>query len=180
MNFFDDKTRHVDDELQSRLYPGLESEADGIDLRIEMNRILYGSTFKRPLGHWVIVRVFDGSSQSKYWNKYSKEGIMGPSHDYVDYLVRCRRVPVRLSRSSMDETKTADINLHKFVYYFEWDVPVRDGDQVYELDINDHTNKPTEYNFTEKFDVSRIHPYRLENGNVQYIAAACNLNNIVY
>jgi hypothetical protein len=54
------------------------------------------------------------------------------------------------------------------------------GDQIYELDVVDHTRVPDQYNFTEKYDVKRLHPYRLENGNVQYFAALSEFNNITY
>ena len=180
MNFFTDNTSATDSQLQDTLYPDLLSEADGIDLRIEMNRILYGSTFKKPLGHWVIVRVFDTSTRSKYFNRYSKEGIMGPAHDYVDHLVRTRRVPDSFGRSNIDEEKIAAMVDNKYIYYLEYDVPIRDGDQIYELDILDHTTIPTTYNFAGKYDVDRMHPYRLENGNVQYLSVVCKYNNITY
>lgn len=179
MEFFD-TTVSTDNAIQNTYYPGLSSEADGIDLRIEMNRMLYGTTFKKPLGHWVIVRVFDSSSRSKYFNPYTKEGVGGPSHDFVDILVRARRAPVRMARNSTDESKAADITQHTYEYYFEYDVPVRDGDQIFELDVLDHTNKPTSYNLVEKYDVSRVHPYRLENGNVQYMKAISRYNGITY
>jgi hypothetical protein len=49
MPFFKDTTTDVDSQIQNSYYPGLASEADGIDLRIELNRILYGSTFKAQI-----------------------------------------------------------------------------------------------------------------------------------
>jgi len=180
MDFFIDPTADTDQDIQNSYYDGLESEADGIDLRIEMNRILYGSVLKRPLGHWVIARVFDGAKKSKYFNEYSKEGIMGPSHPFKDYLVRARRVASRLTRGSVDGAKPADITQSKYQYYFEWTVPLRDGDQIFEIENADHKTKPTEIILKEKFDIDRVHAYRLENGNVQYITAVGKYNNITY
>jgi len=180
MNFFKDTTVSTDNAIQDTYYPGLVSDADGIDLRIEMNRILYGTTFKKPLGHWVIARVFAGDEKSKYFNEFSKEGVGGPSHPYTDYLIRARRAPSRLTRSSIDGIKAGEITGHKFSYYLEYDVPLRDGDQIFELNVLDHTNKPTSYTFVEKYDIDRVHPYRLENGNVQYLQVVCKYNNVTY
>jgi len=180
MNFFKDRTTKVDDQIQSTFYPGMDSDADGIDLRIELNRILYGSYGKHPLGHWVIVRVFDRDNRSDYFNNYTKEGIMGPAHPYKDYLVKVRRVASRLTRNSTDELKPADIAGDKFSYYLEWTVPIKAGDQIFELNVKDHTNKPEDYKFVYKYDVSRIQEYRLENGNVQYIEAIGTYSAITY
>lgn len=180
MDFFIDPTHVTDEDIQSTYYPGMISEADGIDLRIEMNRILYGTVFKKPLGHWVIARVFDGSTKSKYFNEYSKEGIMGPSHDFKDYLVKARRVPSRLSRSKLEDEKSGELTQHRLSYYFEWTVPLRDGDQIFEIQNYDSITKPTEIILTEKYDIDRVYPFRLENGKVQYIQAVCKYNMITY
>ena len=178
MNWFN-QTSSVDSSIKNTVYPGMASEADGIDLRIEMNRILYGGPFSKPLGHWVVVRHFDRTKHSKYWNPISKEGIGGPPHPYIDILLRSRRIAA--PRSNTESTaKAGDIFSDKLIFYFEYDVSISSGDQIYELDTLDHTNKPTTYNFTDKFDVKRLHPYRLENGNVQYFAALSEYSNITY
>ena len=179
MSVFKDTTVGVDAGIQKTFYPGMASEADGIDLRIEMNRILYGSTFKRPLGHWVVVRVYDVTSQSKYFNKYSREGILGPAHDFTDYLVRSRRVQ-RSKGNEMDVLKANDIVDDGYIYYFEWTVPVNAGSQIYEIDAKDHAIKPLTYKLMEKHDVVKTLPYRLENGNIQFISAIVESDNITY
>jgi len=179
MAFFKDITTEIDSNIRNTYYPGLDSEADGIDLRIEMNRILYGSEFKKPLGHWVVVRVFDTSSQSKYFNTYSKEGILGPAHNFKDYLVRARRVPTSKG-NELEVLKSVDIVNDGFIYYFEWTVPINAGGQIYEIDTKNHATKPTTYIFTEKYDVVKTLPYRLENGNIQYISAITESENVTY
>ncbi len=180
MNFFKDTTVATDNAIQHTYYSGLSSEADGIDLRIEMNRLLYGTTFKKPKGHWVIVRHFSKTDHSKYYNKYTKEGILGPARNYTDTLVRTKREPTRLSSNSLDDVKAGIITQHQYEYYLEHTVDIKDGDQIYELSVLDHASKPSSYTFTEKYDVSRVHPYRLENGNVQYYKLVCDYNNITY
>jgi len=178
--FFKDTTVAIDQSIQQSMYQGLTSEADGIDLRIEMNWILYGNTFKKPLGHWVVVRSFDVASQSKYFNRYSREGVLGPAHNFTDIMVRARRVPTHKTANEMMVLKPVDIVNDGFTYYFEWTVPIIAGSQIYELDVKDNATKPLTYNFVEKYDVVKVLPYRLENGNVQYIAAITESDNITY
>ena len=178
MNWYKTQQQETDQFLNNSLYDGL-SEADGIDLRIEMNRCLYGDGQRSPLGHWVVVRHFDRSKQSKYFNKFSKEGVQGPSHPFTDHLVRARRVPFPRSIEE-DALKAGTIFSDEFIYYLEYTVPIRNGDQIYELDVDDHKFEPRNYDFNEKYDIKRLHPYRLENGNVQYYAALCEYDNITY
>ena len=178
MNWFKSAS-DTDEFIKNTLYPDINNEADGIDLRQEINWILYGNAFKKPLGHWVILRHFDRTKHSEFWNPISKEGINGPAHPYTDILLRSRRMPY--PRSDTEEVaKAGNIFSDKLVYWFEYHVEIANGDQIYELDVVDHKNKPTSYNFTEKFDIKRLHPYRMENGNVQYFAALCEYNNITY
>ena len=153
--------------------------ADGIDLREEFNAMLYGSLTKKPLGHWVVIRHFNLDTKSKYWNEYSKEGIGGPAHTWNDVILRTRRVPQpRANTESME--KVGDTFSDQFIYYFEYDTVLQVGDQVFELDTQDHTNQPTTYSFTDKYDVKRVHPYRMEFGNTQYYAVICKYNAVTY
>lgn len=166
--------------LSDTVYPGLgTSEAEGIDLRQEMNLILYGNPWRKPLGHWVVWRHFDRTRRSDYYNPYSKEGVNGPAHPFTDTLIRTRRMPYPRSDTE-DSLKMGSLFDDKFVYWVEYHVPIKNGDQIYELDVTDHKDMPTSYNFTEKYDIKRIHPYRLENGNIQYYSALVELNNITY
>lgn len=180
MNWFRGQAATTDTFIKDTVYPGLPSDADGIDLRIEMNHILYGNSFRKPLGHWVNLRIFDRTRRSKYWNPISKEAINGPGLEYEDVLVRTRRVPYFRVLDMEENIKSATLNEFYTLYYFEWNVPIKVGDQIYNIDVDDHTNKPTDYNFVDKQDIIRVHPYRLENGNVQYLVAYCELQHITY
>ncbi len=152
---------------------------DGINLREEVHGILYGTPTKNPLGHWVILRHYDRTSKSEYWNQYTKEGVGGPSYEYSDALIRTRRIPA--SKSSTESAiKIGNAFSDQFVYYLEYTVNVSLGDQIYELDVTDHTNEPSTYSFVEKYDIKRVHPYREAQGNTQYYTAVCEFNNITY
>lgn len=177
MNWFK-QVEETDEFIRESLYQ-TTSEADGIDLRIELNWLLHGNGVQKPKGHWVVVRHFDRSERSKYFNRHSKEGVGGPPHPYTDYLVRTRRMPYPRT-DTIDSLKVGDIFGDKFIYWFEYTVSIHAGDQVFELDVTDHKYQPTSYEFDEKYEIKRLHPYRLENGNVQYYAALCELDHIEY
>ena len=83
MDFFLDPTSLTDEDIQNSYYPGLESEADGIDLRIEMNRILYGSILK-----CISVSLIDIISVTLYAGIFNNLLITCTRIDYLpDYLV---------------------------------------------------------------------------------------------
>jgi len=178
MGVFTDQVITTNEFIRESMY-STTSEADGIDLRVEMNWLLYGDGVNKPKGHWVVVRHFNRTEKSKYWNKFSKEGVGGPAHPYTDYLVRSRRMPYPMTDTS-DYTKVGDIFSDKFIYWIEYTVNIHAGDQIFELNVVDHKVEPTSYKFDEKYNVKRLHPYRLENGNVQYYAALCELDHIDY
>lgn len=167
-------TSSTDNFLNTSLYGGL-GQGEGIDLRIELNRILYGSVGKRPKGHWVILRKFDMSTPSDNYNRYTHEGVGGPGHEYIDVILRTRRVPVSKRSDALEPIKAGVAIGDMYTYYFEYTVNPKIGYEILEPGPSfDHTT--TSPNFTgitcqAKFTIKRVHPYRLENGNIQYWAA---------
>jgi hypothetical protein len=61
--------------------------AAGWDMETELRYMLTGEW-----GHWGILRSFDLTKKSKWWNPQTGEAINGPQWEYKDYLVRLRRV----------------------------------------------------------------------------------------
>ena len=157
----------IDSYINNTFYQGLSSQGEGIDLRIEMNHILYGNAQRKPKGHWVILRSYDLCSPSQFYNKQTKEGVGGPAYNYTDTILRTRRVPKGLG---VDPLKAGNALDDAYIYYFEYNVNIKRGDHIIELFWNDHSIKPTITNdiMTERYRVVSVHPYRLENGNVQY------------
>ena len=181
MNWFNpnDATDAVDTWISSSIYPDSVADTDGINLRYEIHGILYGFPGKRPLGHWVVLRHFDRTRTSRYYNSFSNEGLGGPKYLYTDTLLKTRRIPYPRSDTE-SPTKASTVFSDKMVYYFEYDVQISNGDQIFELDVTDHTFRPTSYNLEDKYNVKRLHPYRMEDGNVAYFAALSELDNISY
>jgi hypothetical protein len=165
--------------LNSSLYGNL-GQGEGIDLRIEMNRLLYGYVNTLPKGHWVILRQFDRSKESEYFNKRTKEGVGGPAYEYKDILLRTRRVPIMTKRDTTSDIKPGVLEEDTFMYYFEYFIFPKIGDDIFELDIADHRYQPTSYNFIKRYRIKKVLPYRLETGNIQYHSTVTVQDQINY
>ncbi len=174
-------TSSTDNYLNQGLYGGF-GQGEGIDLRIELNRILYGTMGKKPKGHWVMLRKFDTSKPSTTYNKYTHEGVDGPAYDYTDVIVRTRCVPVSKRSDALEPIKPGIAIGDMYTYYFEYTVNPKIGYEILEPDPTfDHTT--TSPNFTDilfcnKLTIKRVHPYRLENGNIQYWACVCEIDQV--
>lgn len=180
MNFFT-QASNTDTWITNSVYGGVFSDAEGIDLRREMNAILYGGLGRKPKGHWVVYRRFDRSRYSQYWNDVTKEAVGGPAYEYTDSLLKTRRIPAPRTETD-DRIKAGTTFGDEFVYYLEYTVNPKVGDYIYELGWDNHAVKPTLSTslFCSKYVIYRVHPYRLENGNVQYWAALCRFDEIMY
>ena len=71
----------------------------------------------------------------------------------------------------------------KYLYYFEYTVKPKRGDQIFEIDWDDHSIAPTDISsltLVDKYSIMRIHDYRLEDGNVQYYITSTEFDEIRY
>jgi hypothetical protein len=174
-------TSGTDTFINQNLYSGF-GQNEGIDLRIEMNRLLYGTVGKLPKGHWVVLRKFDTSSVSSTYNKYTHEGVNGPAYNYTDVIIRTRRVPVSKRSDELNANKAGVAITDAFTYYFEYTVNPKIGYEIFELDptFNHSVTVPTISTSTlcDKLTIKRVHPYRLENGNIQYWAVIAEVDQV--
>jgi len=183
MNFFNTvNVQEVDTYINNTFYQGLSSQGEGIDLRLEMNYLLYGNATRKPKGHWVVLRQYDRSKTSQYYNKSTREGIGGPAFEYTDVLLRTRRTPIAFKGDSLEPLKVGLAQEDRFIYYFEYTVKPKRGDHIIELSISDHTLQPTITRtiMAERYVISASQPYRLENGNVQYYSTQGELDETSY
>lgn len=175
-------TSSVDSWVNQSYYSGLSS-SEGIDLRIEMNRILYGGIGRVPKGHWVVFRQYDKTSTSSYYNKRTHEGVGGHAFNYTDSVIRTRRIPVSRRSEQIEDLKVGGNVLDGYVYYLEYTINPRIGDDIFELELSDHTNYPgaaSTLTLQERFNIKRVHPWRLDNGNVMYWMALSESEEIIY
>lgn len=180
MNWIAD-TSSTDNHINHSVYGGL-GQGEGIDLRIEMHAILYGGLGKVPKGHWVTMRRYDRTQPSAFYKKQYHEGVNGPAFGFSDYLLRTRRVPVSKASEELQQLKAGIDIENMYIYYFEYTVNPKIGDDILELSWNDHSIKPNLETVKplERFRIERVHPYRLENGNIQYWLAVCKFNEVSY
>lgn len=107
------------------IYPGFTT---GIDLRVEMDKIL------RSYGHWVMVRHYDTTRHSKYWDERAHEAVGGPAWEYMDYIVRSRKVLQRSigTLSALEMPAPPGMMTVPYVnYYVQWD-PTGDDLTIYD------------------------------------------------
>lgn len=173
----------TDNWVSSSFYPFTSSQGEGIDLRLEMMHLLYGSASRLPKGHWIVYRRYLTNQPSEYYNKHTKEGVGGPTYKYQDTLLRTRRVPLAKGSDSLNALKAGMEISDSYIYYFTYDVNPKRGDHIMEIILDDHSSKPNINGISysdERYLIKRIHPYRLENGNTQYWIVNCEYDEIRY
>lgn len=175
----------TDSYINQSVYSGAITQGEGIDLRTEMNWILYGKLTpptRKPKGHWIVYRRFDRCTKSEYFSERTKEGVGGPAYVYTDELLRTRRLPTDRTGLPLDSVKIGIDITEKYLYYFEYTVNPKIGDQIFEIIWNDHSITPTLGNisYKDKYLIKRVHDYRLEDGNIQYFIASTDYDEVNY
>jgi len=178
MNFFSQNESTINTYVNSTIYPGVSTQGEGIDLRVEMNRILYGNGASSPKGHWVVLRKYDRCRKSIYYNETTHEGINGPAFEYTDYVIRTRRVPIAFKGNPLEPLKAGQAIEDRYIYYFEYTVKPKRGDHIIELSLDDHSTQPTitKNIMAERYRITAVQPYRLEHGNVQYYSTQAEID----
>jgi hypothetical protein len=176
----------VDNYIAGSVYREVSTQGEGIDLRLEMHWLLYGKEsfpMRVPKGHWVVYRRYDRSQKSLQYSERTQEGVGGPAFKYTDTLLRTRRLPTDRSGLPLDPTKVGLDISDKYIYYFEYTVVPAIGDHIFELVWDDHAKTPTlntSLLYKDRYQVKRVHDYRLENGNVQYYITSCQYDEMSY
>lgn len=183
---FGANTQLIDTYINSSLYGGTVTQGEGIDLRLEMNWLLYGKNippYRKPKGHWVVYRRFDRCTVSENYQSSTKESVGGPGFAYTDELLKTRRVPTDAKGIPLDATKAGIGIGDKYLYYFEYTLKPKRGDQIFEIDWDDHSVAPTQIEsltYLDRYSVARIHAYRLEDGNIQYYIVSTEFDEVSY
>jgi hypothetical protein len=165
--------------IEKTIYSDI-SDTDGINLRQEMIDILYGTPYSKPKGHWVIYRRYITGEFSTSYNPRTKEGVNGPAFNYKDELIRVRWSPTGKKHEQTEELKVTTEPNDKYTYYLDYTVKPKIGDNIYELDLDDHTNKPSTIILSYKYTILRTLDYRMENGNIQYYSVITKRDEVNY
>jgi hypothetical protein len=180
MDWMADST-NTDNYINSTVY-GSIGQGEGIDLRIELHAILYGGLGKVPKGHWVILKKYNRAVPSSFYNKRSHEGVGGQAFESSNTLLKTRRVPLSKNNEQLAPLKSGIDIENTYIYYFEYTVNPKIGDDILELSWDNHALQPDVNTVQpyEKYRIMRVHPYRLEQGNIQYWMAVAKYDEVTY
>jgi len=106
----------------------------GINLRYEMEKLL------DEYGHWVLLRHYDTTTFSEYYDEITGEGVGGPMYEWTDHVVRSRKVVQTTggTLSAMEMTTPVGLLTVPYsVYYVKWDdmnaIIAPQLDEIYEF-----------------------------------------------
>ena len=150
-----------------------------VDLRYELESLFNGVD---KIGRWVVVRHYDKTQYSKYWNEVTKEAVGGPAYVYNDTIVETYSSPNYSSiytrtQAGIQQYEQAVIDLNTVQYYFRYNVVVDSDDEVYELDYYgktepssiDYVNSGTGVSIIEKYKIKDVINYRCDDhGRIEY------------
>ena len=87
------------------------------------------------IGRWVIVRHFDRTKKSRYWNDQTKEPIGGPPYEYTDTVVLAAKQlafqPTRpATKAGVTLMENTGAVLENFRYFIPGDVTIQEDDEI--------------------------------------------------
>src|SRR6056297_1687489 len=133
--------------------------------------------FIEEYGWWIILRSFDLSEYSRYWNKVSKEAIGGPAYKYNDIILKGRRVEHIKGDTEKPYSKQLVSDVFDSVYYLLGHVRPKKEDVIMEIspEVNQVPTPPRKVRPYELFDIEHAEP-KIEKG---LIVTKCYCNKKV-
>lgn len=144
-----------------------------INMREELNKILYGGDGNTARGHWVIYRRFDHNVYSPFWDPVKGTAVGGPKYEWKDTLLRTRRflwdMSQETNRGLEAELRSGYMQPGDFLYYFEYDIEPQEGDCLMEIEEHWSPGIPAgPFNVLEKMDFKRVEPMFGDEGRIEY------------
>lgn len=170
------------------LYPSAQSGVYNkeISLRDELYKIFRGDGPESGKAHWVILRHFDKTTFSQYWNPQTREAVGGPPWVYTDKAVltySALRPAIGFGIDTLSEMSLVPGRFDDFsaIFYFEHDVSVDTFDMIYELDW-EKPQKPLDLESvtkTRRYQIKFLWDYRSDNqGRIEYKATVCRVDEV--
>lgn len=146
-----------------------------IDLRQELNNLLYGGSDLLPIGQWVILRRFDLTKKSANYNEITREAVGGPKYEYTDELYKTYKWNSWSGDPfSEQQVPPGEFTIPLVTFFFEYTVRPKEQDEVYEFEWDDHTVTPTldkiSKPYQTRYDIKNSQTYRLDNGRIEFFA----------
>ena len=157
------------------VYPGVYI---GIDLRYEMGILL------DEYGTFVILRHYDKTEHSNYWDNIAKEAIGGPAWPYRDYITRAREV---IRETAVDTTAGLEIptpmglmTLPQVTFYIEWDVTkpddISNSDELFRFKWTSSKTPSVDQGLdsvTNRYNILEAAPLLCDGGRIEYYNCIC-------
>ena len=132
---------------------------DNINLDIEFKR------FVLEYGWWTVVRSFDISRRSQYWNEKSQEAIGGPPWRYNDIIFKARRVEKSALNAEDFFTRQQFTEVFDAIFFVISNIRIKKEDRILEIpqDLRFLPTPPRRVKCIEQFDIKHVE-YKIDRG----------------
>ena len=181
-NLLDSRDSRTSSDIS--LFGTYEAVDAGIDLRKEMHNILYGTGGRTQKGHWVILRRYDTTKTTEFYNEVTKESVGGPKHPYSDELILTRCITYSQMQPGEYEATPGIIRAPSRVYYFEYTVNPTEDDVIFEFSWDNHNIMPRLSQLSEpylqRWNIKLVDPHRCDRGRIEFYKAHVVKDDITY
>lgn len=116
-------------------------------------------------GWWMVLRSFDLTKKSQYWDDTSKEAIGGPPFLYNDIILKGRRVENIAGDVETPQSRQQNTNIYRTVFYVLGHLRPKKEDIIMEInpDIRQDVKPPRKVIPYELFDIEHVEA-KIEKG----------------
>ncbi len=116
-------------------------------------------------GWWMVLRSFDLTKKSKYWDDVSKEAIGGPPYLYNDIILKGRRTEQIRGDTEAPQSRQQITNVYKTIFYIQGNIRPKIEDVIMEIrpDLRQLENPPKRIVPYELFDIEHVEA-KIEKG----------------
>jgi hypothetical protein len=116
-------------------------------------------------GWWFVLRSFDLTKKSQYWDEVSDEAIGGPAYKYNDIILKGRRVENIGGDPETTESRQQNTDIFKEVFYILGDIRPKKEDIIMAvpLDVRQQPTPPKTIVPVELFDIEHVEA-KIEKG----------------
>lgn len=110
-------------------------------------------------GWWMVLRCFDLTKRSTYWNEDKKEAVGGPEYKYHDLIFRGRRVEhVDRNPAEQHESRGMLTDIYRVKFYILSKIRPKREDMIIEIpvDLRHLTEPPKKVNAYEVFNIVHV------------------------
>jgi len=157
-------------------YPTASGD-QGIMLREELYLLLRGLQGDPAMGKWAILRHFDKTRRSIYWDETRNESIGGPPWEYVDIPALCFRTRFTTGRLLRDQdipTLIGSMANPIDLWFFEWNVlpagqMLQVDDEIHQIDYESALVPTVPYSYLDRHRIVLVEPhYGEKHGRLEY------------